>query len=69
MPTPVKPEEKYCATVGEMSVVLGRSEQYVTDMKKGGFKLPATRSEAIEWIRQNGPVTRFRSVAKDSEAE
>lgn len=47
-------------TVKEMAVALGRSDRYVTDMKRAGFRLPATRSEAIEFIRRYGPVTRYR---------
>lgn len=47
-------------TVKEMSVALGRSQDYVSDMKRGGFKLPATLAEAIRWIRQKGPPTRYR---------
>lgn len=49
-----------CHTVKEMAAALQRSEDYVSDMKRGGFKLPATLTEAIEFIRQKGPPTRFR---------
>lgn len=48
-------------TVKEMATALGRSEDYVGDMKRGGFRLPATLSQAVEFCRENGPVTRFRT--------
>jgi len=47
-------------TVKEMAAALGRSDKFVTDMKQGGFKLPATLTEAVAFIRANGPPTRFR---------
>jgi len=47
-------------TVKEMASALGRNEKYVIDMKHGGFKLPATLSQAAEFIREKGPPTRFR---------
>ena len=47
-------------TVKEMARALGRSEDYVGFMKRGGFKLPATLGEAEAFIRDKGPVTRFR---------
>ncbi len=58
---PIKETAKLCHTVGEMARELNRSEQYVTDMKSGGFKLPATLPEAIQWIRDHGPVTQYRT--------
>ena len=47
-------------TVKEMATALHRSEDYVGDMKRGGFKLPATVEDALAFIREKGPPTRFR---------
>lgn len=47
-------------TVKEMALALGRSEDYVGFMKRGGFRLPATVQEAEAFIREKGPPTRFR---------
>lgn len=57
---PTKEPEKLLHTGKELAAALGRSEDYAGLMKKGGFKLPATLTEAILWIRANGPVWRFR---------
>lgn len=58
--TPAKPEEKLLHSGKELAAALGRSEDYVGLMKKGGFRLPAKLSEAVIWIRENGPVWKFR---------
>jgi len=58
-PQPSAPEP-LIHTVKEMAAALHRSEDYVTNMKRGGFKLPATVTAAAEFIRENGPPTRFR---------
>lgn len=55
-----RPREPLIPTVKEMAEELERSRRYVTDMRRGGFKLPATRTEAIAFIRDKGPPTRFR---------
>lgn len=47
-------------TVKEMAAALGRSEDYVSDMKKGGFELPATLDDAVDWLKKHGPPTKFR---------
>ena len=56
-------------TKKEMANALGRSRDYVEDMIRGGFLLPATLMEAVQFIRANGPVSRFRlrSTLKKSE--
>jgi hypothetical protein len=56
---------KLIHTVKEMAEALGRSESYVTDMKRGGFKMPATLHEAIRFIRNRGPITRFRLYGRE----
>lgn len=56
-----KPPEKVYYSVKEFAAAIEHSEDYVTDMKKGGFRLPATKSEGEQFIRDHGPVRRFRS--------
>lgn len=58
--TATRHPEPLLHTVKEMADALQRSEDYVSDMKRGGFKLPATLAEAIAFIREKGPPTRFR---------
>jgi hypothetical protein len=52
--------EPFIHTVKEMATALNRSEDYVGFMKRGGFELPATLSQAVEFIRKKGPPSRFR---------
>jgi len=54
-----KPETLF-STVKELAAALGRSEDYVTYMKAGGFQLPATLAEAVAWIREHPHPTRYR---------
>lgn len=51
-------------TVKEMASALQHSEDYVSDMRKGGFRLPATKAEAEAFIREHGPVRRFRNLTR-----
>lgn len=55
-------KETVIYTVKEMADAIGHSQKYVMDMKKGGFRLPATKSQAEEFIRLHGPPRRFRSI-------
>lgn len=54
--------DKIIHSVREMAWALGRSPDYVEDMRRGGFKLPSTVQEAIEFIRHTGPPGRFRKL-------
>ena len=56
-------------TVKEMALALGYHEQFVTDMKRGGFKLPATVEEAVEFIRRHTPITRFRLYSHQNKTQ
>lgn len=47
-------------TVKEMALALTRSEDYVHDMKRGGFRLPATVNDAVTFIHRHGPPRKFR---------
>lgn len=47
-------------TVKEMATALTRSEKYVLDMKRAGFKLPATVDAAVKFIHKYGPPRRYR---------
>lgn len=60
---PTQPET-LLSTVKELAVALQRSEDYAGDMKRGGFKLPATLEQAVRWIHRHGPPTRFRRKNK-----
>ncbi len=41
---------------------LGTNPRYVTDMKSGGFQLPCTIREAVDFIRKHPHPTRFRHM-------
>lgn len=56
---PTQPET-LLSTVKELAAALRRSEDYVTYMKLGGFRLPATLQEAVSWIREHPNPTRYR---------
>lgn len=54
-------KEKTYIGIKEMAVALDRSINYVEDMRRGGFTLPATLAGALDFIRLHGPPGKFRS--------
>ena len=51
---------KFYWTAGELAADLGKNRKFVGDMKKGGFRFPATLTEAIQFLKNNPHPTRFR---------
>ncbi len=47
-------------TKKELANDLGRNPRYVRDMERGGFRLPARCTEAVNWLRQHPHPTRNR---------
>jgi hypothetical protein len=54
------PNPKLCLTRKELAGQIGRTRGYVADMIRGGFRLPATVTDAVDWIRANPPPSRNR---------
>lgn len=45
----------------ELASELNVNRKYVEDMRRGGFKTPATIEEAQDWLEENPYPTRFRN--------
>lgn len=56
---------KLCLTRKELAGQLGVNRRFVADMIRGGFKFPASDSDAKIWLQTNPHPSKFRkSVAK-----
>ena len=53
--------EPILSTNKAVAASLGRSERYVTDMRRGGFRLPCRPSEALNFLRRHPTPTALRS--------
>jgi DNA-binding XRE family transcriptional regulator len=47
-------------TQKELASRLNRSRQYVLDMERAGFRLPATETEAVNFLRRHQHPSRYR---------
>ena len=53
-------EQKFYFTKKELASAIGRSTSFVRFMEMGGFMLPATIQEVVDFIRANPFPSRFR---------
>ena len=53
--------EPILSTNKDVAAAIRRSARYVTDMKRGGFRLPCRPSEALNFIRKHPHPTHFRA--------
>lgn len=51
---------EYICSCKELAARLGRTPRYVTDLKRGGLKLPCRLEQAVRFIHRNPHPTRFR---------
>lgn len=58
---PQAPPEELHYTVKTLAAAIEHSEDFVGDMKKGGFRLPGTKTQAEQFIRDHGPVRKYRN--------
>ena len=56
--------ERLLLTKKEVANEIGRSRRFVYDMSRGGFRLPATMTEVVNFLRENPVPTRFRKARK-----
>jgi hypothetical protein len=56
--------ERLLLSQKEVANEIGRSRRFVYDMTRGGFRLPATMTEVVSFLRTNPVPTRFRKIKK-----
>lgn len=49
-----------------LSILPGRSERYVSDMKRAGLRFPTTRSEVFTFLRRHPEPSRVRNQPRPS---
>lgn len=52
--------QRILTTNKDVASVLGRSPRFVQDMKRGGFRMPATANECKQFLRRHPRPTQFR---------
>jgi hypothetical protein len=57
-------DPKFYFTKKELAQAMGRSTRFVRFMELGGFVLPATMLEAVNFIRENPFPSRFQPKKK-----
>ncbi len=63
----MEPNEPLLLTRKDVLTVLpGRSERYVSDMKRAGLQLPTTRTEVLDFLRRHPSPTRSRNNHRPS---
>lgn len=58
-------DQRILTTNKEVAEALGgKNPRYVTDMRRGGFQLPCTPREALNFLRRHPRPTHFRQSCR-----